>query len=36
LHKTTITKTKKNPLDNVLKGFFILDYSGKQRETKEK
>ena len=36
LHKTTIIKTKKNPLDNVLKGFFILDYSGKQRETKEK
>ena len=36
LHKTTTTKTKINPLDNVLKGFFILDYSGKQRGTKEK
>jgi hypothetical protein len=34
LHKTTITKTKKYPLDDVLKGFLILGYLGKQRETK--
>ncbi len=36
LYKTTTIKTKKNPLDHTSKGFFILGYSGKQRETKEK
>ena len=35
-HKTTTVKTKKNPLDYILRGFFFLDYSGKQKETKEK